>query len=1009
MKRANRKTWLQTLLIAVLAVALAPASAQAAFGVSKWEAGTCAVGSCTDAGAASAFYTQAAGHPDFGITDFEFNFSEVGVLKGKQPQGNVKDVRVDLPPGLAVNPEATHEKCSEAALNADNSSCPAESQVGEDEATGTTEAVLGQKLTVTEHFPVYNMVRKPGQPARFGVEINSPTIKLLGLQGHLYLEGAISWHQEAATSENSGVASGDFHELFKIENIPTDPEVVESRLLFWGVPQSHTGVGTPTAFLTLPSTCSSRPVTHLHVDSHESPGQFLAYANATPVLATGCSSLAFGPSLALTPGSSQSDQPDGAGVDLHIPQSTLEPARPGSPDLQSVKVTLPEGMTLDPSAAHGLEACSNAQIGLGSSNPIGCPPASKVASVTINAPGLPAGALAGSLYLGAPEAGHDAESGGEYRVFLVAEAPQYGVGLRLEGRVSANVSSGRLTATFAGAPQVPFEDFRVQFNGGPRAPLANPLTCGAAQPLASITPYTGQAPAAAAATGFVVDANGAGGACPAPLPFALTQAITAPNPAQAGAYSPFTLRLARPGGQQYSSHVRVTLPAGVLGAIPSVALCKEPQAAQGKCAPASKVGTVAVAAGAGSEPFTFDGQVYLTGPYAGAPYGLSIVVPAVAGPYNLGDVITRAAINVGLYDARVTADVALPSAVEGIPLRLAKLSVAISRPKFLFNPTSCGPLRAETLVQSTLGAMQSLASGFQVGGCSKLAFKPSLTASTSAKDAEKGSGASIAVKISQPAHEANIHTVLLELPKILPSRNSTLQKACLAASFEAGEPPGKCTSSSRVGSATVSTPVLPGTLSGPAYLVSHGGEEFPTLDLVLRGDGVEVVIVGHTFISRAGITSSKFESIPDVPISSVAVDLPVGPGSLLAANAPPCAATQLLAPTTIIAQNGAKITKKTRIAVSGCPVRVLGHRVKRGKLALTVQTPAAGRVSVSGRRLTRVSRRFKRAGKFTILIPLKGTAAQAIRHHRRLKLKLHVAFRPSSGRASSASPTLTLR
>src|ERR1700733_12572962 len=273
-------------LLAVLAgapLSAFPAAAQA-FKVIKWEAGTCKEEGCTDAGSHTAFYTQAAGHPNFGLTDFEFEYTTEGAIKTwKTPEGHVKDVRVDLPPGLAVNPEAvpSNELCSEAELNPDKGEAPAASQVGVDQATGTAEVALGVKETVTEEFRVYDMQRKPGQPARFGVEITSPTLELVGLQGHAYLEGGISWRPEAKTSENSGVATGDYHEYFVIPDIPEQPEIIESRLIFNGVVDGH-------AFLTLPSTCSSQPITTLHVDSYEDPGSYQPYTNETPVTATGC-------------------------------------------------------------------------------------------------------------------------------------------------------------------------------------------------------------------------------------------------------------------------------------------------------------------------------------------------------------------------------------------------------------------------------------------------------------------------------------------------------------------------------------------------------------------------------------------------------------------------------------------------------------------------------------------------------------------------------------------------
>ena len=253
-----------------------------------------------------------------------------------------------------------------------------------------------------------------------------------------------------------------------------------------------------------------------------------------------------------------------------------------------------------------------------------------------------------------------------------------------------------------------------------------------------------------------------------------------------------------------------------------------------------------------------------------------MVVPAKAGPYNLGEVKTRGAITVGLYERPGDGHGHAAHDCRRRAAAAESLNVAVNRPKFLFNPTSCGPLATESALSSTLGATQALSSGFQVGNCAALPFKPSLGVSSGGRPTKAG-GASLVVEITQPAGQANIHEIQLQLPKQLPSRLTTLQKACVAASFEASLPPGNCAHTADVGTVSVTTPVLPGTLKGPAYLISHGGESFPDLDLVLQGDGVEVVLVGHTHISNAGITTSTFESLPDVPISSVTVDLPMGP------------------------------------------------------------------------------------------------------------------------------------
>jgi hypothetical protein len=940
---------LVALLCCAASCVVAPA-ASATFGVNKWEAGTCKEKACNNAGKdpSAEFYTQAAGHPDFGITDFAFDYTtETNILaeEVRVPVGHVRDVRVDLPPGLAVDPEAAKE-CPEAQIEA--LECPVSTQIGEDEAQGTAELALGTRKTVTESFPVYNLARRPGESARFGVEVKSSTLALAEsisgtkLQSAIYLEGGISWHHEAETAESGGVPTGDYHEFFEIHNIPTQPELIESRLIFWGVPQEHTLTGeAPRAFITMPSSqsvCASPSTTYLHVDSYETEGAFLEYADetrlkdGTPIVATGCNALSFNPSLSLSPETSRSDQPDGARVDIHIPQLISEPSKPDSPDLQNAEVSLPEGMTLNPAAAHGLEGCTNAQIKLGTDEKIECPAGSEIGTMAVNAPGIPDGSLAGKVYLGSPESG-GAESGEEFRIFLAAEAPQYGVGLRLEGHVKANVQTGRLTAIFSGDPQVPFEDFILTFRGGPRAPLANPLRCGLAEPAAALIPYTGQPAQAAQTHGFAVDANGKGGSCPAPLPFALTQTTPPQSPARAGAYSPFTLQLARGEGQQYLSKVQTTLPPGLLGAIPSVPLCAEARANAGTCPAASEIGGASASAGAGSEPYGFAGKVYLTGPYNGAPYGLSIVVPAAAGPYNFGNVMTRASIGVGLYSGRAIVTAVLPTIVEGVPLRLRSISVTVNRPKFLFNPTNCGALATESRLSgfvpgSSALAEQDLVSPFQVGECGKLAFNPKLTAATGAH-VSRVNGAGLEVKVTQAAHQADIREVLASLPKKLAARITTLRKACPAATFEAGPPPGGCGKEARVGSATVTTPALPDPLTGPAYLVSHGGAAYPDLDVILSGDnGVEVVLVGHTHIAaRTGILSSSFESLPDVPISSFALSIPKAPNSVLTDNRNgSLCGSHLAMATTIVAQSGARIVQSTKIAVRNCPRRLKSHK-----------------------------------------------------------------------------------
>jgi len=256
------------------------------------------------------------------------------------------------------------------------------------------------------------------------------------------------------------------------------------------------------------------------------------------------------------------------------------------------------------------------------------------------------------------------------------------------------------------------------------------------------------------------------------------------------------------------------------------------------------------------------------------------------------------------------------------------------------------------------------------------------------------------VALTQSAHQADVSELQIQLPKQLVARFSTLQKACLAATFETGPPPGKCASTAKVGTVSVTTPVLPGKLTGTAWFVSHGAEAFPDLDLVVTGDGVEVVLVGHTHIAHSSITTSTYESLPDVPITNVTVKLPVGSNSALADNGRLCNAS-LLAPTTIIAQSGAKITANTKVAVSGCSVELVSHKQRGKRLVLKVWTPEAGRISVKAPGLRTKYVRVSKSRQIKISVPLSSRALAAM--HSRKKLKLRVGFTPKKGKNYSAA------
>ncbi|TMK99992.1 MAG: hypothetical protein E6G34_00350 [Actinobacteria bacterium] len=995
-------------LLAGAIAAGSPAVAEAGFGIESWFAATCNATheSCEKAAKPSEEvekaheegYAQAAGHPPFGITDFRVNTEA-----GGQPQGApVTHIRVDVAPGLSTDPQAVAE-CKPEEFGTKEvvegvfapPTCKPETVIGENKVVVYVEG-LGE---VELHGTVYNLEPPVGRASEFGVAIELPVFLTGGIPGlfaHTLIEGDVEWG-----AEPQGTGKADYHDFFEINVSPKLP-LIKSRLIFKG----NAGIPGKGGFITVPTACTGvGPQTTTTIQLSSQKGEAAEATYTTPIGAEGCGEVPFAPAFRLKPETSQSDLPDGITTELEVPHSP-NANEIDAAQLKTAVVTLPEGMTLNPSAARGLQACTPAQIAIHTTNSVTCPASSKLGTVAIDTPDLPPGSLQGNIYLGGPPSGPI--TGPPYIVYLDAESARYGVSVRIKGEALPNAATGQVTTIFSENPEQPLGNAILSFNGGALAPVANPLTCASATTSTVLTPFTSPfAPSQTPSSSFTV------GGCPSPLPFSLAQSASG-QPATAGAFgnTSYTFNLNRGDGQQYLAKVTTVLPAGLVGAIPAVTLCGEPQASLGACPASSKIGTAAVTAGAGAEPYPFSGPMYLTGPYGGGPFGLSIPIAAVAGPFDLGSVVTRAAINVDPHTARVSATSALPTIVGGVPIRLRSVSVAVNRPNFLYNPTNCGLEATESAFTSTFGASEALSSPFQVSGCGALAFTPKFTAATSA-NTSKANGASLHVNVVQAAHEANIRSVVTALPVQLPSRLTTLQQACPEATYAAN--PFSCPAGSSVGTATATTPVLPGTLSGPALLVSHGGAAFPDLDILLEGSGVRVILVGNTNI-KGGITTTTFATLPDVPVSSFSLDLPTGPHSALAANADLCA-RPLLMPTTITGQNGARIVQTTRVAVAGCAhragkarVRILRRRIVRHTLVLTVQTSSGGRLTARGKYLKTVSRRV-RTRRTTLKVRLSRRAVHVVARHHRLKVRVRIAFvaSPSSAGRASAATAVTFK
>jgi hypothetical protein len=879
--------------------------------------------------------TQAGSHPYELTASLAFNVSAREEPPSEEPLASaaVKDLEVAFPPGLVGNPNAVPQCSQQAFLELEVLNCPLDSQVG-------TVKPFFYGSFHSAVYPVFNVIPPTGEPAELGFSV-------AGI-GHI----PMFFHLRG---------NGEYGLTASLNDIPESGPLQGAILTLWGVPadgnhdleregtfgQGHEQdgefckpsvkveagverqVSCPSGiaakpFLTLPSRCQASPLSvGVEMDSWESlgpPFQSLSAELADNAI-TGCQQLSFTPSLALTPETTQAGAPSGYTIDVHVPQNE-NPTALATPDLRKAVVSLPAGVVLSPSVAGGLQDCSEEQFAVSSLTAASCPAASQIGTVKIVTPIL-SSPLEGQVFLGEPDCAPctpgDAQEGRLMRLLLQAQGS--GVTVKLEGSGAIDQQTGQLTATFNESPQLPFEQLKLTLDGGANAPLANGSTCGVPLAAASqLTPYSSETPAEPTSEPFELSG------CPPPRFDLSFLAGTTNN--QAGAFSPLTVAVSRADQDEALQRIAVQLPPGLLGMLAKVQLCAEAQAQAGACGSQSEVGSATVIAGPGADPVSLDGHVYLTGPYGGAPFGLSILVPAVAGPFNLGTIDVRARIDVDPRTAAltITSD-PLPQSLDGIPLQIKTVNLDIDRAGFIFNPTNCQPLGITATLQSSDDALASVSSRFQAANCATLAFKPRLTGLTHAKTSKAG-GAYLHMRLEATPGQANIADVKVDIPGRLPVRLTTLQHACLAAVLDAN--PASCPAASVLGSVTVLTPVLRQPLVGPVYLVSHGGSQTPDIEFVLQGERVTVDVLGRTSVKH-GVLSAAFSSLPDVPISTLGLVLGAGPHSLLAANLPAkangslCGQTLVMA-TALTGQNGAVVRHTTKLAVAGCAKRAAPQR-----------------------------------------------------------------------------------
>ncbi len=818
--------------------------------------------------------TQAGGHPDVVLTSLDFNTHTDRLAGPRYPVEDVKDVMVDLPPGF-VGSVAGLGECTIPELGngtgVTNAQplCAPTSQVG----------ILTYRIDngTGEFSAVYNMAPPAGVPARFGINIAGTIVVL----------------------DAELVRSGGYHLRVRASDIPQGLAVTGNSFVFWGVPADERhrpqrscaggtlpSVGGPTcesgadlkAFFRNPTSCTNDAGLPLTVSaaSWQNPGAFVQRTILTHDLpgypftpvdwgleqgTTGCETVPFDPAIVAQPlEGAKAGSPAAFSFDLSIPQDD-EPGSTAQSDLRKAVVTLPAGVRVNPSSADGLAACSPSQIALETTEPPACPDAAKLGTVTIDTP-LIDDKVTGHVYLATPFAN---PFGSLVAVYIVASAR--GVVIKLPGAVALDPGTGQIRATFDDNPQLPFDRLHVEFFGGGRAALTIPNRCGTYTTHAEFTGWNGRV--VSTQSSFAVSENARGRPCPpkfSPSFRAETESNTA------GSSSSFLLRFTREDDDQALSGLTVNLPRGLTGRIASADQCSDLQARSDTCPANAKIGDVTVGAGAGSNPFFIQsGRAYLTGPYRGAPFGVAIVVPAVAGPFDLGKVTVRSALFVDPYDAtvRIVSD-PFPTILQGIPLDVRDVRVSVNKPGFFLNPTSCAEKRITGTLTSTEGTRANVSNRFQAAECASLGFRPRMVMRVGGRGHTRRNQTSpFTTRLTMPQrNQANIRFVRVTLPTTVNGRLNTINDACTRAEFESDL--SRC-AHAKAGTAVADTPLLRRPLRGTAYFVKNG-HPIPDLFIALRGE-VDFNLVGQITIPDGKRLRTTFATAPDVPIRSFTLRL----------------------------------------------------------------------------------------------------------------------------------------
>lgn len=933
---------------------------------------------------------QAGAHPDFNVHMDFASTDQGGVLV---PNEAVRDVDVALPPGLTGNPTVA-STCSQAQLynlNQGLDACPANSQVG---VVRVHSAFYGDIVAGLQ-----NLDHGPDAPALFGFNIQ-------GSLGIIRARVRPGDYGISSASLNISQAQGFTSISVTLWGVPADPVHDAERGLPLRAPLQSTEE--PLPFMTNPTSCSDTPSAFtVSADSWENTGAFstntfTADDNGIPFTFDGCDQLPFAPAITVQPLSHTADSPTGLDIDLDVPQND-SPSGLATAQVRSTVVKLPEGMSVSPSSAAGLGACAPSDIALGSSAAPTCPSSSKLGTVRIDTPLLDV-PLTGDVILAKQ---NDNPFHSLLALYLVAQGP--GVVIKLPGRVDPDPVTGQLTASFDNTPQLPFSHLSVNFRGGSRASLATPAACGTYSTSVDVASWASSAPVHLT-TPMTIDS----GCSPPEFHPSFSAGSTRPF---AGQDSPFTFSLTRSDGTPLLSRINTTLPAGLLANIGSAVQCDPVSANAGTCPASSRIGTTSVLSGPGADPLALSGNVYLTGPYhnsatgQNAPFGMSIVVQTAgqAGPFDLGLVVVRAGIYVDRTDAHVSVvSDPLPTIIDGFPLRLRQVQLAVDRPNFMFNPTSCKQKSIFGAFAAVGGATSDQSAAFQLGGCGDLSLKQKLALSfTGANSMKVGAYPGVEAKMTSASGGANLSNVQVKLPlsvALEPDHANALcepeQRARLA-----------CPKQSIIGSARLVS-VLPDPLTGPVYFV-HGTRKSPSgrtintlpkLWIPLSADGVTIDLNADSDVDSINRLVTTFHDIPDAPFSSFDLKINGGKHGILVVtgtNKGICDRDTTV-DVQLTGQNGSVVRQGPK-AGTACRPKVSKATLKEdGRLVVRVANVGGGTVTLSGTSIARASRKLKSATAASLTTRLQSGARKTLARHGKVPVTLSIRYLATGARKAIA-------